>query len=191
MNISCSKSVFRTFKWICRNPIHLTANAAKQWRFLGRRMQNAIAMELLLVLMGMILSAKYHMGENLSKEFAFRKVLFPLDVLFVVEESAEIPKLNTEFKENVWCRNDSLCWYFHMCGSGHPVGRTYICPSDIDELSYFDYHTSFCHFVLAPRLLSGDRLQILGDDSNELLTTLKIHIDSQCNDSHPGRCGKF
>ena len=46
--------------------------------------------------------------------------------------------------------------------------------------------TPFCHFVLAFKLLSGDRSQICRDANNGLLNTHKIPTDSECNDLYPG-----
>ena len=51
--------------------------------------------------------------------------------------------------------------------------------------------TRFYHFVLALKLLSGDRSQILRDTNNELLNTYTIFIGSQSNEEHPGSCWKF
>ena len=47
---------------------------------------------------------------------------------------------------------------------------------------------SFC-FVL--KMLSSDHLQILHEDSNELLNTHRFVIDLQWNDKCPVSCGKF
>ena len=51
--------------------------------------------------------------------------------------------------------------------------------------------TPFYYFVLALKLLSGDRSQILRDDSKVLLDTHQIPIDSQCKDENPVSRGKF
>ena len=46
-------------------------------------------------------------------------------------------------------------------------------------------------FVLALRLLSGDRFQIFRDTSNWLLNTHNIPTDLQCYDVFHGSSGKF
>ena len=99
--------------------MYLTFNATGQWWFLGRQTQNNITMELLLVLVGMILSAKHPTGENVSKSSLFVNIFSPawikvqylvVSLNFTNQDLSKWSRFSTEYK---W--QNTASWVTPIC----------------------------------------------------------------------------